>query len=132
MIDVSKAVPEVTESSFKFTQTTAAARFSEAGTFFGKTIGEVANDLRTGALKTIDIPVEYIERDGVKLIVNTRSSLALKRAGIPESEWNLINKTGDPLTEATITKRLAKNKLTEEGSDVLRITGSDKTVSNLE
>ncbi|HEY3423569.1 MAG TPA: hypothetical protein VGL27_02140 [Negativicutes bacterium] len=128
----SKAAPEAAESSFKFTQTTASARFSKEGIFSGKTIGEVVDDLRAGVLKASDVPVEYIERDGVNLIVNTRSSLALKRAGVPESEWNLINKTGNPLTEATITKRLAKNKLPDEGADVLRITGPAKNASNLE
>jgi len=123
---------EVAGGGLNFTQTTASARFSEAGTFSGKTIGEVANDLRTGVLKATDMPVEYIERDGVKLIVNTRSSLALRRAGIPESEWNLVNKTGDAFTETKITERLARNELTEEGIDAVRITGSGKNASNLE
>lgn len=127
-----KAAPKEVESSFRFTQTTASKWFSKEGTFSGRTIGSVVNDLRTGVLKAADIPVEYIERDGIKLIVNTRSSLALRRAGIPESEWKLINKTGDALTEAKITERLARNELTQEGVDVIRITGSGKNASSLE
>jgi hypothetical protein len=128
---LSKAEEGIAGSGLKFTQTTASGRFSEAGTFSGRTLGEVANDLRTGVLKPGNVPVEYIERDGVKLIVNTRSSLALRRAGIPESEWNLVNKTGDAVTEANIAKRLARNELTEEGIDVIRITGTGRDASSL-
>ncbi|MBP2639315.1 MAG: hypothetical protein H6Q66_266 [Firmicutes bacterium] len=129
---LSKAAEEVAGSSIKFTQTTASVRFSRNGTFSGKTIGELANDLRTGVLKSTDVPVEYIERDSVKLVVNTRSSLVLRRAGIPETEWNLVNKTGDAFTESKVTERLARNELTEEGTDAIRVTGSGKNVSSLE
>jgi hypothetical protein len=80
--------------------------------------------LRSGKLNPSDVPVEFIVRDGKSLIVNTRSSLALKRAGIPESQWNLINRTGNTSIENHITNRLIKNKLTDSGTETLRITGS--------
>ena len=71
------------------------------------------------------MPVEFVTRvvDGkkVRLIVNTRSSLALKRAGVPENNWNLIDKTADQGVQRDITTRLMNNGLTEEGADVLRI-----------
>jgi filamentous hemagglutinin len=87
--------------------------------------------LRNGQLKPKEVPITYIERDGVKLIENTRSSLALRRANIPESAWNLINKTGDLTIVAKITERLARNELTNSGTDVLRITGEGKNASSL-
>ena len=117
--------------NMKFTQTTASPYFSEEGKFAGKTIGEIAKMLRDGQLKPSDVPITYIERDGVKLIENTRSSLALRRANVPESAWNLINKTGDAIIEAKITERLARNGLTDSGTDVLRITGEGKNASSL-
>lgn len=115
----------------KFTQITASEYFSVEGKFAGKTIGEVSDMLKSGKLKPSEIPVTYIERNGVKLIENTRSSLALKRANIPESKWTTINKTGDSTIEAKITERLARNGLTDSGTDVLRITGAGKNASSL-
>ena len=57
----------------------------------------------------------------MRLIDNTRSSLALTRANIPESEWNLIDMTHDITTQNKISNRLAANGLTDEGTEVLRI-----------
>jgi hypothetical protein len=62
--------------------------------------------------------------DGNTLIVNTRSSLALSQAGIPQSSWNLIDMTGDSGVMNSITTRLGNNGLTTAGTPVLRITGS--------
>lgn len=87
--------------------------------------------LRQGKLDVSDVPVTYIERNGNRLIENTRSSLALKRANIPESQWNLINKTGDLEIELKITERLQRNGLSNTGTDVLRITGQGKNASSL-
>ena len=113
----------------RFTQTTASPMFSAGGRFAGKSISEVAGGLRSGALRPSDVPVEIIVRNGNRLIVNTRSSLALRQAGIPEAEWNLINRTGVPEVEANIFERLARNKLGDEGSEVLRITGAGANAS---
>jgi|SRR4051794_1105040 hypothetical protein len=82
-----------------------------------------------GFLTPSEVPVEIIVRGGNRLIVNTRSSLALTQAGIPEARWNLINRTGVAEVEANITERLARNKLGNEGSEVLRITGSGADAS---
>lgn len=87
--------------------------------------------LRNGSLTANDVPVGYINGGGVKLIENTRSSLALMRAGIPELDWNLINLTGNEMMEAKIAERLARNGLTNFGTDVLRITGAGKYGSSL-
>lgn len=82
-------------SKLRFTQTTASPYFSDEGYFAGQTIGEISKKIRAGTLAIKDVPVEYVVINGNKLIVNTRSALALKRAGIPETQWNLINKTKD-------------------------------------
>jgi hypothetical protein len=77
-----------------------------------------------------DVPVGYVNLSGNNLIVNTRSSLALTRAGIPQSEWTLIDATA---TEAAaIQARLLRNGLTVEGTSTLRITGAGRTASNIE
>lgn len=119
-------------SDLRFTQTTASRVFSVGGDFRGKSIAEVASLLRTGAMRVEDIPVQYIERGGKRLIFNTRSALALRQAGIDPSKWNLLNKTGDAFVEGEITRRLIKNGLTDEGTPVLRITGAGPGASSLE
>jgi RHS repeat-associated protein len=115
----------------KYSQTTASPNFSEEGKFAGNTIGQVAQKIRSGVIKPIDVPVEYISRGNNNLILNTRSSLALKRASISIDKWNLINRTGDSGLEAHLTQRLMRNGLTNTGTDVIRITGFGQNASSL-
>jgi len=116
----------------RFSQNTASVVFQEGGPFEGETIGAVAAKLRTNQINPGELPVRYIVRGGNRLIVNTRSSLALLRAGIPESAWELIDLTGDAAAETAMTQRLERNALTDEGTDVLRITGLGPNASNLQ
>jgi RHS repeat-associated protein len=118
-------------STLNFTQTTASESFSIDGFFSGKTIGQVASELRSGALKPAQVPVQYIEGEGVGLIINTRSALSLMRANIPRSQWNLVNVSGNAAAQANIAERLLRNGLTPQGTSVLRITGLGKSASSL-
>lgn len=115
----------------RFAQITASPMFNPEGNFAGRSIASVASDLRGGTLVPANVPVSYIVREGSNLIVNTRSSLALRQAGIPVSQWNLINQTGNLRTEANMTNRLLNNRLTNQGTDVLRITGAEGTASRV-
>ena len=119
-------------TALKFSQNTASPNFSDEGTFAGKTNGQLASELRSGVISPAKVPVEFVNRGSNSLIVNTRSSLALMRGGIPQSLWNLIDKTDDPLIQDKITNRLAQNGLTDSGTDVIRITGFGKYSSNLQ
>ncbi|NFF62182.1 RHS repeat-associated core domain-containing protein [Clostridium botulinum] len=110
-------------NSFRFTQTTASHKFSKEGKFAGKTIGQVSRHIRKGIIKVKDVPVEYVKRGGKKLIINTRSSLALRRANIPLKKWNLVDRTGIIEYEIKITERLSKNNLHNQGTEFIRITG---------
>jgi hypothetical protein len=116
----------------RFTQRTVSPRFSTEGAFAGRRISDIVNVLRSGVLTAEQIPVEFLLRNGQRLIVNTRSALALRRAGIPESQWRLIDRTGVPEVEALITERLWRNQLDTTGTDVLRITGAGMHASLLE
>ena len=107
---------------FRFTQTTASPHFSKGSPFDGQTVFQVAESLRNGTLKPADVPVQVIHRDGTNLIVNTRSSVALRQAKIPESQWRIVDKTGDLAAETDLTRRLSDNKLSNQGTDTLRVT----------
>ena len=115
--------------TLSFSQTTASPWFSSEGTFAGQTISDVAGQLRAGTLSAADVPVQVVTMDGNTLIVNTRSSLALSQAGIPQSSWNLIDMTGNSDVINSITTRLGNNGLTTAGTPVLRITGSGSGAS---
>jgi len=105
--------------------------FSSAGNFAGQSIADVAAQLRAGSLAVSDVPVQTVTIEGNQLIVNTRSALALMRAGIPQSEFNIIDMTGNAATESQIGQRLIQNGLTSSGTDVLRITGMGLSASFL-
>jgi hypothetical protein len=106
-----------------FAQKTFGKNFSAAGKFAGQSVDDVAAALRSGKLKPSDVPIDYIVRNGNTLILNTRSSQALTQAGIPRSQWNAVNRTGDAAFEARLTGQLQRNKLTEAGASTVRQSG---------
>jgi RHS repeat-associated protein len=114
----------------RFSQTTASARFSAEGFFAGKTIGGLAADLRVGVVAPRSVSVGFVNLGGSRLIVNTRSALALIRAGVPLSGQTLIDMTATDA--ASIQVRLLSNGLTTEGTPTIRITGLGGGASNLE
>ncbi|WP_344114303.1 hypothetical protein, partial [Nocardioides humi] len=81
-------------------------------------IDDVAGALRSGALSPKDVPIDVIARGGNSLILNTRSSQALIRAGIPRSSWNVIDRTGQAAYEARLTGQLTRNGLTSYGTEL--------------
>ena len=87
------------------------------------TIDDLVNAINSGKVNVADLPVEYIVRDGNTLILNTRTSQALTQAGIPRSQWNAIDRTGDTLFEELLTGQLSRNKLTSEGISTVRPSG---------
>ena len=65
---------------------------------------------------TADVPIDVIVRDGNSLILNTRSSQALIRAGVPRSSWNVIDRTGQAAYESRLTGQLTRNGLSSYGT----------------
>ena len=88
-----------------------------------KTIDDLVNAINFGKVNVADLPVEYIVRDRNILILNTRTSQALTQAGIPRSQWNAIDRTGEALFEELLTGQLSRNKLTSEGISTVRPSG---------
>ncbi|ASR56404.1 hypothetical protein CBP52_16330 [Cellulomonas sp. PSBB021] len=64
------------------------------------------------------MPIDVIVRDGNTLILNTRSSQALTRPGIPREAWNVIDRTGQAAFEERLTGQLTRNGLTSFGTDL--------------
>jgi len=129
---LAKAEKKVGSGSLpKFTQTTASPTFRR-GEFAGQSIGEVADGLRSGAISPAQLPVDVIVRNGQPLAMNTRSLLALRRAGIDPKDMVFRDKTGNRKLERALDKRLANNKLTNAGTETLRVTGAGENASNLQ
>jgi RHS repeat-associated protein len=113
-----------------FSQTTASPTFKN-GPFAGQSIGDVTGGLRAGKMTPDQLPIDVIARNGETISLNTRSTLALRRAGVDPSDWVLNDVTGVPSMEQLLTERLARNGLSG-GTDVLRITGAGPSASNLQ
>lgn len=86
-------------------------------------IDDLVNAINSGKVNVSDLPVEYIIRDGNTLILNTRTSQALTQVGIPRSQWNAVNKTGNEFSEDMLSGQLRRNKLTSEGISSVRPSG---------
>ena len=125
----SEASNHATKGGLKFTQTTASAVFKN-GSFAGRTIGDVATGLRSGAINPSQLPIDVVVRNGETLPLNTRSLLALRRGGVDPSRFVINNRTGNSFFENLLTQRLGHNGLAG-GTDTLRITGLGQGASSL-
>jgi filamentous hemagglutinin len=64
-------------------------------------VDDLANALRNGEVSPSQIPVDFVDLDGTRLILNTRTSTALSRADIPREDWYGVNRTGQVADEET-------------------------------
>jgi len=102
-----------------FSQKDYSPAFHAKGHFAGWTVDSVADGLRSGTIRPADVAVNYIIRDGNKLILNTRSATALEKAGIPRSQWNAADRTGDSEWEGRLDDQLRKNALSSQGTPIV-------------
>jgi hypothetical protein len=109
--------------SANFSQRTFTQQFGKKGDFAAQTVDEVAGQLRSGDLSSSEVPIGIIRRGDNTLILNTRSANALERAGIPRSEWTVVDRTGDPFFERIMDLRLKSNGLDETGIPTVRQGG---------
>ncbi len=79
------------------------------------TIDDLVDAIRSGAIDPSKIPIDVIRRGKTILILNTRSSEALRRAGIPRKQWNTIDRTNNPLFERLLYDQLHRNYLDDFG-----------------
>lgn len=114
-----------------FSQISASPTFNDEGSlFYGETIGSLSRKIASNEIPASSVPIKIVVNSGTALIVNTRSALALLRAGVPQSSWNIIDATAEE--GAAIGDRLLKNGLGPEGTDVITITGLGQNASNLQ
>jgi len=71
------------------------AKYSELAGSEIKTIEDLATAIVNKKVNVSDITVDFVMRNGEKVILNTRTSAALKKAGVPMDKWTGINKTGE-------------------------------------
>lgn len=98
----STGVPSFTNA--KWAQPKHSNSFSKVGqeALGVKTIDEAVVALKNGTMKSNALPIDYIVRNNEVYILNTRSSVALTKAGIDRSKWNWVDRTG----KADFEKRL--------------------------
>jgi hypothetical protein len=79
------------------------------------TIDDLVGALRSGAIKPSQLPLDVIRRGDASIILNTRTSEALRRAGIDRSLWNGVDRTGNELFESLLNDQLRRNMLGNGG-----------------
>jgi YD repeat-containing protein len=113
------------ESGMKFGQATVKSTFAH-GPHAGKTVGEVAAGIRSGAISPNSLPVEYVIRNGEAVALNNRSLLALRRAGVEPTVTR--NMTGNSAAEALLDSHLRGGV----PSEVIRVRGGPAGTSQIE
>jgi hypothetical protein len=101
----------------KWAQRDYGEKFSDGGPLRGRTVQDVADALKSGAMTPDDVRIDVIVRDGNPIILNTRSANALIRAGIPHAEWVVVDRTGEVGYEARLDDQLENNGLGSDGFD---------------
>jgi|GEM_PF-4647827 len=114
----------------KWAQKTYSGAFSAGGRFAGKTVDEVAAGLRSGSISPGDVPIDIVVRNGQTLILNTRSSAALTKAGVSRGSWNVVNRTGQEFFENQLTNQLTRNSLNSAGTSTIRQSGTTNVISH--
>jgi hypothetical protein len=107
---VAEATVERAAKEVRFAQKGISKVFRH-GEFAGKTIDEIAQGLKSGAIHPDQLPIKVIERDGVMYALNNRSLMALRLAGLEPTV--IENVTGQEFFERQLTERLL-----EIGSEV--------------
>ncbi|SDZ69671.1 hypothetical protein SAMN05216247_1342, partial [Pseudomonas salomonii] len=90
-----------------------------------RTVDDLAGALRAGTIKPNQLPVDYVDMNGTRLILNTRTSTALEQAAIPRSDWFGRNQTGVEAFPGKTFNDLAadqlkNNKLPPTGAEQLK------------
>jgi hypothetical protein len=106
--------PNVLENA-KFAQPGYSGNFSAKGDFKGRPIDDVVADINNRLINPSNVKIHYVIRDGNPFIMNTRSSEALTRAGIPRSQWNGVNETGTRRFEGELNDRMQEHGFTSSG-----------------
>lgn len=70
------------------------AKYSKLAGSEIKSVGDLASAIKNKKVKVEDVAVDYVMRGEEKVILNTRTSAALKQAGIPMEKWVGSDKTG--------------------------------------
>jgi filamentous hemagglutinin len=65
------------------------------------TVDDLTSALLSGEVRLSQIPVDFVDVSGTRLILNTKTSTALRDAGIPRSEWYGVNRAGQIQIPAT-------------------------------
>lgn len=82
-----------------------------------KTIDDLASAIKSGTIQASDVSITVVSRGDDVLILNTRSAEALQRAGVPRSQWRVVDGTGDAGIEARLDLQLKRNNLSNSGTN---------------
>jgi len=113
------------EGGILFGQASVKSTFAH-GPHAGRTIGQVAQDLRAGTISPDSLPVEYVIRNGQAIALNNRTLLALTRAGMQPTVTR--NLTGNRAAEALLDSHLQGGM----PSNVIRVRGGPAGTSLIE
>lgn len=127
--NMEKAAWAQTTFSNTFSKTGQQVLSNASGGQSIRTIDDAVNALQSGNLSVSDVPIDVINRGGNTLILNTRSSVALTRAGIPRSQWNVVDRTGQQFYEGLLNGQLQRNNLTDTGTRIIRQSGTQNVIT---
>jgi hypothetical protein len=105
------------QSSFSETFSPSGQKALQRATGLGiKTIDDLAGAIKSGAVSADDITVNVVVRNGKTFILNTRTTVALERAGVERSSIKVVDQTGNKTFEELLNGQLFRNGLSDDGA----------------
>lgn len=87
------------------------AKYSELVGSKVSTINDLSAAISNGRVSANKIAVEYGNVAGKNYILNTRTAIALERANVPRSKWNLVDITKDKEAMSRLRAQLERNSI---------------------
>jgi hypothetical protein len=95
-----------------------AEEFKKTSLYPNMTVDELAEALKLGKMKPEQVPLNYVVRDGIRVVENTKTVVAYERSGISPEKWGWQLADSDSIIR--LDKNLANNKLPPTGIDHIR------------
>lgn len=77
-------------------------------------------DSENKSIKVENFSIDFVYREGCKVIDNCRSTTCLQLANIHDSKWSLINRTGIVMHEERVDEKLRYNNLPPTGTTTIK------------
>ncbi|ADV14937.1 hypothetical protein [Mesorhizobium ciceri] len=115
------------DDAFSYGKEGGQAAYSKIAGSKIKTVDDLANAISAGKVNPSKISVDVGTVGGKTYIMNTRTAVALDKAGISRSKWTIVDKTKDKAAMKRLSDQLERNNVTP-GRTISKVTSKSESL----